>query len=295
MSTSRPSRSSPPRSSRAPGQQQQAGQRQHAGAEHQPGGERVVGGGPRAVDPVHGPGQLADRPHPGAGREQLQPRRTRPRVRPATNAAVPPPRARPRPGRPTSLTAREAGSGGGQTSQRPARRAASRGRRRARRPRDGGAAGRRPRAADGCARDGHSRTNHPAPAGPATDRRIPTGTIPRRDHARSRPCPNACGRRGRATPTTSTSASAGTIAAWTARGVEVAYCIATYGDAGGFDDTPRERDAGAARGGAAGRGQGGRGDRRDVPRLPGRPARRHLRAAPGHHAGRSAGSGRSWC
>jgi LmbE family N-acetylglucosaminyl deacetylase len=35
--------------------------------------------------------------------------------------------------------------------------------------------------------------------------------------------------------------SAGTIAGWTARGVEVAYCIATYGDAGGFDDTPRER------------------------------------------------------
>jgi LmbE family N-acetylglucosaminyl deacetylase len=38
--------------------------------------------------------------------------------------------------------------------------------------------------------------------------------------------------------------SAGTIAGWTARGVEVAYCIATYGDAGGFDDTPRERMAG---------------------------------------------------
>ena len=35
--------------------------------------------------------------------------------------------------------------------------------------------------------------------------------------------------------------SAGTIAGWTAGGVEVAYCIATYGDAGGFDDTPRER------------------------------------------------------
>jgi len=37
--------------------------------------------------------------------------------------------------------------------------------------------------------------------------------------------------------------SAGTIAQWTARGVEVAYCIATYGDAGGFDDTPREQMA----------------------------------------------------
>jgi LmbE family N-acetylglucosaminyl deacetylase len=34
--------------------------------------------------------------------------------------------------------------------------------------------------------------------------------------------------------------SAGTIAAWTAAGVQVAYCIATYGDAGGFDETPRE-------------------------------------------------------
>jgi LmbE family N-acetylglucosaminyl deacetylase len=37
--------------------------------------------------------------------------------------------------------------------------------------------------------------------------------------------------------------SSGSIAAWTAAGVEVAYCIATYGDAGGFDDTPRERMA----------------------------------------------------
>jgi len=35
--------------------------------------------------------------------------------------------------------------------------------------------------------------------------------------------------------------AAGTIAAWTARGVAVSYCIATYGDAGGFDDTPREQ------------------------------------------------------
>jgi LmbE family N-acetylglucosaminyl deacetylase len=33
------------------------------------------------------------------------------------------------------------------------------------------------------------------------------------------------------------------IAAWTDAGVEVAYCIATFGDAGGFDDTPRERMA----------------------------------------------------
>lgn len=34
--------------------------------------------------------------------------------------------------------------------------------------------------------------------------------------------------------------AAGTIATWTDAGVEVAYCIATYGDAGGFDDTPRD-------------------------------------------------------
>jgi LmbE family N-acetylglucosaminyl deacetylase len=33
--------------------------------------------------------------------------------------------------------------------------------------------------------------------------------------------------------------AAGTVAAWTASGVEVVYCIVTSGDAGGFDDTPR--------------------------------------------------------
>jgi LmbE family N-acetylglucosaminyl deacetylase len=31
----------------------------------------------------------------------------------------------------------------------------------------------------------------------------------------------------------------GTVAAWTQAGIEVAYCICTSGDAGGFDDTPR--------------------------------------------------------
>jgi LmbE family N-acetylglucosaminyl deacetylase len=35
----------------------------------------------------------------------------------------------------------------------------------------------------------------------------------------------------------------GTVASWTAAGVEVAYCICTSGDAGGFDDTPREQMA----------------------------------------------------
>ena len=33
--------------------------------------------------------------------------------------------------------------------------------------------------------------------------------------------------------------AAGTVATWTAADIEVAYCIATSGDAGGFDDTPR--------------------------------------------------------
>jgi LmbE family N-acetylglucosaminyl deacetylase len=35
--------------------------------------------------------------------------------------------------------------------------------------------------------------------------------------------------------------SAGTVATWTAAGTEVSYCIVTDGDAGGFDDTPRDR------------------------------------------------------
>ncbi|MER6991108.1 PIG-L deacetylase family protein [Saccharopolyspora hirsuta] len=34
--------------------------------------------------------------------------------------------------------------------------------------------------------------------------------------------------------------SAGTVASWVAAGAEVTYCICTSGDAGGFDDTPRE-------------------------------------------------------
>lgn len=33
--------------------------------------------------------------------------------------------------------------------------------------------------------------------------------------------------------------AAGTVAGWTGSGIEVAYCIATSGDAGGYDDTPR--------------------------------------------------------
>jgi LmbE family N-acetylglucosaminyl deacetylase len=34
--------------------------------------------------------------------------------------------------------------------------------------------------------------------------------------------------------------AAGTIARWTAEGIEVAYCLATRGESGGFDETPRE-------------------------------------------------------
>ena len=36
-------------------------------------------------------------------------------------------------------------------------------------------------------------------------------------------------------------AASATVACWTEAGIEVAYCIVTYGDAGGFDDTPRDR------------------------------------------------------
>jgi LmbE family N-acetylglucosaminyl deacetylase len=35
--------------------------------------------------------------------------------------------------------------------------------------------------------------------------------------------------------------SAGTVARWTAAGTEVSYCIVTDGDAGGFDETPRDQ------------------------------------------------------
>jgi LmbE family N-acetylglucosaminyl deacetylase len=35
--------------------------------------------------------------------------------------------------------------------------------------------------------------------------------------------------------------SAGTVATWTTAGTEVTYCIVTDGDAGGFDETPRDQ------------------------------------------------------
>ena len=37
--------------------------------------------------------------------------------------------------------------------------------------------------------------------------------------------------------------AAGTVASWTAAGTAVTYCLVTSGDAGGFDDTPREEMA----------------------------------------------------
>jgi len=37
--------------------------------------------------------------------------------------------------------------------------------------------------------------------------------------------------------------AAGTVASWTAAGTAVTYCLVTSGDAGGFDDTPREQMA----------------------------------------------------
>src|SRR5882757_3684533 len=35
--------------------------------------------------------------------------------------------------------------------------------------------------------------------------------------------------------------AAGTVATYTKAGIEVAYCVCTSGDAGGFDDTPRDQ------------------------------------------------------
>jgi len=35
--------------------------------------------------------------------------------------------------------------------------------------------------------------------------------------------------------------SAGTVASWTTAGTEVTYCVVTDGDAGGFDETPRDQ------------------------------------------------------
>src|SRR3954466_13356525 len=46
---------------------------------------------------------------------------------------------------------------------------------------------------------------------------------------------------GRGPPDEGDFGSAGTVAGWTAAGTEVTYCIVTDGDAGGFDETPREQ------------------------------------------------------
>src|SRR5262245_8815826 len=42
--------------------------------------------------------------------------------------------------------------------------------------------------------------------------------------------------------------AAGTVATWTAQGIEVTYCVCTDGDAGGFDEAvPRDQIAGIRR------------------------------------------------
>ena len=83
------------------------------------------------------------------------------------------------------------------------------------------------------------------------------------------------------TPTTPTSARRAPSRRWTAPGIEVAYCIITSGDAGGFDPTvprgeiPGIREAEQRAAAAAGRRQ-----RRALPRLPRRRPGGDPRAAP---------------
>ncbi len=81
-------------------------------------------------------------------------------------------------------------------------------------------------------------------------------------------------------------AAAGTVAVWSDAGIEVAYCIATDGDAGGSDrsvsraemaDTPSRRTAGG--------GPSGGSVRRHVPRLPRRSTGARPRPPPGHRPG----------
>ena len=53
--------------------------------------------------------------------------------------------------------------------------------------------------------------------------------------------------------------AAGTIAGWTAAGIEVTYCVCTDGDAGGFDPTVRPgRDPRRSGGPSSSRGRQGR-------------------------------------
>ena len=52
--------------------------------------------------------------------------------------------------------------------------------------------------------------------------------------------------------------AAGTVAAWTAAGVQVSYCIMTDGDAGGFDPEQREEIVRLRVRGAAARRRPGR-------------------------------------
>ena len=77
--------------------------------------------------------------------------------------------------------------------------------------------------------------------------------------------------------------AAGSVAAWTGRGIDVSYCIVTDGDAGGSDHSVSEAEMAAIRreeqlvGGTRRRRHG-----RDLPRVPrraGRPPSLELRAA----------------
>ena len=63
--------------------------------------------------------------------------------------------------------------------------------------------------------------------------------------------------------------AAGSVATWTGRGIEVAYCIATDGDAGGSDHSiTRPEMAAIRREEQLDGGTGRRGHRRDLPRVP---------------------------
>ena len=69
--------------------------------------------------------------------------------------------------------------------------------------------------------------------------------------------------------------AAGTVATWTEAGIETAYCMCTSGDAGGFDDTPRDEIPRlCARPSSVPPRSRGRRVRRPVPRLPRRPRSR---------------------
>ena len=75
--------------------------------------------------------------------------------------------------------------------------------------------------------------------------------------------------------------AAGSVAAWTAAGAHVTYCVVTDGDAGGFDPTvDRSQIPAIRRAEQTGCGGGGRGQGPGVARLPGWPGGGDPRPAP---------------